>query len=67
MSSLKTFGSDHPVMQYHIQEEWNSQLHHCENAKACSLQNLCIHADVVFQQNIKAYLKCSMKESSSNF
>jgi len=33
MSSLKTLRSDHPIRQHHIPEEWNSQLHHCENVK----------------------------------
>lgn len=67
MASLKTLGSDHPIMQHHIPEEWNSQLHRCENVKACRLQNLCIHVDVFFQQSITVHLECSMKYSSSNF
>jgi hypothetical protein len=46
-------GADHPVMQHCITEEWNPQLHHCENLKACRPQNVYVHADVTFQQNIR--------------
>jgi hypothetical protein len=30
-SCLKTYGTNHPVMQRHIPEEWRSQLHCCES------------------------------------
>jgi hypothetical protein len=34
---LKMLGTDCPVMWRHIPEEWNPQLHCCENLKTCTL------------------------------